>query len=509
MELFLEEWISHPEYWFSGNDTFITNKYAYLLTTQQWDEENTSIRYHLSFLILYDQLPRHMYRNADPDNIIGIYLEKALFLYNFIYKNAKLNTNDLTPVEWCFFSLPVRHNKVPAEIIQVIRDTWFRVIKTTSDPSQYIRFLKSTYHRLNINEADYLEYSDSEYKVTSFVDYIDILSNCPFSLKTTLSEDTEIYKTIENFVLKHNLDDIIISLSGGVDSMVCSVILKNLQEKYQFSLRAVHIDYDNRSYNEFEFVKDWCAFIKIPLYTRHITEINRKNCMEYGMRKTYEDYTKKVRFGSYKAISTFPKVIMGHNYDDCFENILTNISNKDKYDNLKGMCEDQYVDGIHFLRPMLNIKKKDIYLFAYNNNVPYLHDSTPEWSQRGKIRDAIMPAFNKWNKDAIPGFFELSETLQEYDKIVSKLVDGAFTNDKNVIKVPCSELILSKLVWRRLFDNMSVYLSQKSLANFISKLTHTYYDLKYQKNKKQKAILNKKTTVQYSIGDGLLTLRII
>ena len=511
MENFLDDWLSHPIYWFSGNDEIITEKYKTLLDTAVWDTENTSITYHLAFIILYDQIPRHVYRQNDPENAVLIYLQKALYIHNFVCKSPLFDTYSFTPLEWCFFNLPVRHNNVPSEIIKVINNTWDR-LKNTNNTDQYVRFLKSTYNRIQMNQKDYLEYNNSEFNVTSFIDYIDILANCPLNLKVTHDiEETDIYKNIEDFVIKHNLfKEVIISLSGGVDSVVCSFVLKKLQEKWKFNLIAVHIDYANRSYKEFEFVKEWCAYIKVPLYTRHITEINRNDCMEYGMRSIYEDYTKKVRFDTYKAVSDSPNVILGHNYDDCFENILTNISNKDKYDNLTGFKESQHIDDIRFLRPILDIKKKDIYLFAYNNNIPYLCDSTPDWSQRGKIRDHVRPTINKWNKEAIPGFFELANTLSEYEGIVKNIVSSLIIVVKDVHKLPCSSIIFSKITWKHIFENLSIYtISQKSLLNFLQKLEHTYYDLKYQKNKKQMAILNKNTTIQYSFGDGFLSFRII
>lgn len=508
MDKFLEDWLSHPDYWFSGNDDLITEKYKDLLATSVWDTENTSIRYHLSFIILYDQIPRHVYRNGDQ---VPIYLKKALYIFNFVNKSPLFDTDYFTPLEWCFFNLPVRHNNVSNEIFKVINDTWTRV-KNTTDTEQYIRFLKSSYNRINVNQKEYLEYSNSEYNVTSFVDYIDVLANCPLNLKTTEFEETHLYKTIEGFIHKNNYQDIIISLSGGVDSMVCSFILKKLQEKLHFNIIAVHIDYANRSYKEYEFVKDWCAFIKLPVYTRHITEINRTDCMNHGMRSIYEEYTKKVRFETYKAVSDSPKVILGHNYDDCFENILTNICNKDKYENLTGINESQNIENIHFLRPMLDIKKKEIYLFAYNHNIPYLHDSTPDWCQRGKIRDSVKPVLNKWHKEAIPGFFELSKTLAEYEGIVKSvvntmvIVEGASGSE---MKIPFSSFILCKIIWKHIFYNLSIYnISQKSLSNFLEKLEHTFYNLKYQKNTKVKTILTKNSMIEYRIGDGFLSFRI-
>ena len=508
MEHFLDEWISHPEYWFSGNDDIICEKYSGLLKSETWDVHNASIRYHLGFLVFYDQIPRHMYRKSGPQKIIELYLEKALYIYNYIYNSLDFNIDSFTAIEWCFFNLPIRHNNQSNDIIRVIHETWKR-LKKNPDEKQYVRFLKSTYKRMKINQKDYIEFSNDQYRVSNFLDYVDILSNYSPVINTTITEDAVIYKTIEEFVIKNKLDDIIISLSGGVDSMVCATVLKKLQAKYEFNLVAVHIDYANRTYKEYEFVKDWCAFMKIPLYTRHITEINRKDCMDHGMRNIYEEYTKDVRFETYKAVSMFPKVILGHNSDDCFENILTNICNKEKYDNLKGITSHQFNGAVNILRPMLNIKKKDIYLFAYNNKIPYLHDSTPEWSQRGQIRDTVKPVLNKWNREIVPSFFELSKLLSEYEVIIHGVVNNLIVNiDDDMFKIPCGSMMMSKIIWRKILDNLMIYVSNRSLDNLIEKIENMYYDLSYQKNSKKKAILNKTTMIHYSIGNGFLTVQI-
>ena len=43
------------------------------------------------------------------------------------------------------------------------------------------------------------------------------------------------------------------------------------------------------------------------------------------------------------------------------------------------------------LRSLLNVSKNNIYQFVQKHNIPYVKNSTPEWSQRGKIRNNIVP----------------------------------------------------------------------------------------------------------------------
>lgn len=153
-----------------------------------------------------------------------------------------------------------------------------------------------------------------------------------------------------------------------------------------------------------------------------------------GFKKFIRSYTKNVRYQSYLDVAKINSwddgtwgVILGHNHDDCIENIFTNIINKTKYKNLYGMEFKSLINfkskQICFIRPMLNISKEQIYDFAHQTNIPYLFDSTPKWSQRGKIRDIVRPALIEWNKSSIEGIDELSKVMTDCIDCVDMIVD--------------------------------------------------------------------------------------
>jgi tRNA(Ile)-lysidine synthetase-like protein len=265
-------------------------------------------------------------------------------------------------------------------------------------------------------------------------------------------------------------DRLVLSISGGVDSMVCSWILKS----YKINFCCVHINYSNRpeSVKEEQFVKEWCEILGVKLWVRRIGEINRAKCMENNLRDLYETYTRDVRYKTYQHVCLNPWVILGHNRDDCFENILTNLSKKSKFDNLNGMNLYSFIDNnsqpIHFLRPMLSIEKKSIYKYAHLNNIPYLFDSTPKWSQRGKIRDSVKPTLEKWNLHIIDGIFEIAGKLTEYDQLINILVKdwvGKIKDGEIICEV--SEIPLTKLFWEKIFNLSNIKISSNSLNNFI------------------------------------------
>jgi tRNA(Ile)-lysidine synthase TilS/MesJ len=86
-------------------------------------------------------------------------------------------------------------------------------------------------------------------------------------------------------------------------------------------------------------------------------------------------------------------------------------------------------------RPFLNIEKKYIISYAIANKIPFLYDSTPKWSVRGKIRDIIKPALIKLkNNDEqednsiIEAFFDLKEYISDTQNIINDLIINNLTS---------------------------------------------------------------------------------
>ena len=80
------------------------------------------------------------------------------------------------------------------------------------------------------------------------------------------------------------------------------------------------INYMNRPTYEHEeaFVKYMCRQLDIPLYIRRIEEIQRTRDKN---REDYEKYTHDIRFNCYRMFDN-SLIILGHNYDDCLENVF-------------------------------------------------------------------------------------------------------------------------------------------------------------------------------------------
>ena len=133
-----------------------------------------------------------------------------------------------------------------------------------------------------------------------------------------------LFCTVKNSYLTNIKPKIVIlSLSGGVDSMVSAIrLLRDLNQS--IIVKAVHINYHNRETSDLEekFVSWFCKSINLELYVGHIKNVKRNNCE----REFYENITKKIRFDTYKYLINLYRtyeindceifVVLGHNKDD-------------------------------------------------------------------------------------------------------------------------------------------------------------------------------------------------
>ena len=471
---FRKDWFNNTCWWFNKNDEYdlyITENYGYLL-----DIPNDTGFDILSLILIYDQLPRHIFRHQQANHVIDWFLQKALRCHSL--HDVEYEEN-LLAIEWTFFMLPLRHTNSCSTILFVVKKTWDRLDKTkdVDEINTYKRFIKASLTRLNTNDQSGL----IKIAIQHDIPYDNLLDFAPLSNVWGICQNN--LQDIQPHINDINIQQpIIISLSGGVDSMVCSYLLANSRLIDKSRLIAVHINYNNRVKcdQEVSFLYDWCRYLNIPLFVRKIEEIKRASCMKFELRDLYETYTRNVRYGTYKSAvkDVQPQVVLGHNLDDRFENIMTNIAHKNKYENLNGMEVVSCQDDIVFIRPLLDVSKDDIIKFARSHNIPYLPNSTPTWSQRGQIRNSIVPILDKWDSNFTKGMFVLSDTLGSLHKMLQTSVrqfinTGITRQDDNRTIFECTltsieDLQDNGIFWKELIQCLFKKTpSSKSIENLV------------------------------------------
>lgn len=459
-------WFSRPDMWFSpssADDKAIHHSlFRHVAPAMNITPSCQDDALHIGRIILLDQVPRHSKRVIGlPSKNIKAYTKTARKISYSLLERL----HDFTPEKLCFILLPLRHLKCPKDIKRTI-DVMKRVRNDTGH-SICTRFLRAAYKDLLLanNKTKLAISTEANYEYESVLE----TGTMDFSIPTALDNR-----------LKHCFHDIptyMVSLSGGVDSVLCLVCMLSMG----MSPCAVHINYMNRetSLQEESFVTDLCRRLRVKLFVRRFDEIKRNDID----RDIYEEVTKLARFDCYRRIGG--KVILGHHRDDSLENIVSNISQGKKFNNLRGMDRHMDMLGVHLCRPLLQLGKSDILSFAHHWGIPYLYDSTRQECTRGRLRKFI-PQMDAFDKTLTPG-------LHKVDRVLHELFLQLETQCKDIAKQAiqsnnyCSFRIpvdFGAIAWRTLLSSLGFYhISNKSIDNLVWKITKAPRSRRHMLNK--------------------------
>ena len=240
-----------------------------------------------------------------------------------------------------------------------------------------------------------------------------------------------------------NCKTFIVSLSGGVDSMVLlSILIKINIERIknklsEFKLIALHINYNLRSESIYEktFLEKFCKKWNIIFHNKEINvnnsllNNNRTSITVDGKvlkRQKFEELTKEIRFEFYRNICKKYDgygVFLGHHMDDIIENIFTNSLKGHNIMDLEVIKSISNNKGIKILRPFLELNKQDILKYASDFKIPYFKDTTPKWSRRGKMRNEIFPLLDSvFNQSWRNKLKEIGEQSNNWNQTIDKVI---------------------------------------------------------------------------------------
>jgi len=338
--------------------------------------------------------------------------------------------------------------------------------------------MKTTlYNLIYSSNLDYMDFD----RFNSILEYV---PDVKLKIHKQNIMDEDIMKTISEFCKRLDNKKVLVSLSGGVDSMVLITILHWLD----FPIIAAHINYNNRDETkiEQEFLEQWCKYNGIKLYIKNINDIKRSTTK----RSDYETITKNMRLDFYKEIITnenIDYVLLAHHKDDIIENVFANICRGRNYLDLAVIREHTTISSIKIGRPMINYYKTAIYEFAHKYQVPYFLDTTPKWSVRGKYRDIISPAIeDAFTQNVKENLLCISDQADQWNTLIEKEIlrpfiekvkfninDYSKSIEFNIEKYIDYPLAFWNVVLMNLFNQFgSKAPSKKSIQTFINTIKY-------------------------------------
>jgi tRNA(Ile)-lysidine synthetase-like protein len=430
------------------------------LTPEKQKEADETIRDHfwtidstketLAGQIIYmDQFSRHFCR-------LGLFTEQDVTDYRQIAIKLVMAYLDqlvaMDEVEILFTLMPFKHLKQYEFIFNYLHTIWLpHKCKPLTDFPDLMRFYMDTYKKAytpeTITFGILTDHPKGPYDPNLICD------SYPFLYTDPEWAAKGYYDSTLTAALKSYTKGLV-SLSGGVDSMVMLAYLKHLNA----DVGAVHIIYGNRieSEHEYRFLAEYCKKLKVPLYAYRIPWLRRSKVD----RQFYEDMTRQLRFWVYRQVATDPStpIFMGHIQDDVVENIWTNIASCTHTGNLKKMRHEETQMGVRIVRPFLTAEKRYMYAASETLGIPYLKNTTPSWSNRGKFREHFHKStVNQFGPNIDHKVIAFAEAMEKQAKLVRMFLYEpmyASFKDRTMDIGPAIKADLDAAAWAGIFEHV-------------------------------------------------------
>ena len=186
---------------------------------------------------------------------------------------------------------------------------------------------------------------------------------------------------------------LVLGFSGGADST--ALALKLLSANIPFE--AVHFHHHLRKESadlDAKFCKKFCKKNDIPF---ELIDIPVKKLKQ--KREGIESAARRLRMDYWNRHYAYPQtaVLLAHHKDDILENLFIRTMRGSSSSGLSGLRRKKVIDGVTYLRPLLNLTKEDILEFLKENKADWCEDESNKENifTRNIIRNQIIPTFQK------------------------------------------------------------------------------------------------------------------
>lgn len=227
-----------------------------------------------------------------------------------------------------------------------------------------------------------------------------------------------------DYILKQdnliNNKKLVVAVSGGIDSLALTFLIKKWADSNNIKLIAITVDHKLRktSTDEAVYVNE--------LLTKYDIE---HHILSWDGEKPTTNIENIAREARYKLIFNFCKknnintILLGHHLQDQAENFLIRLFRGSGITGLSSMKMITERDGFILIRPLLNIRKEDLKQYLIQNNIKWIEDESNDDDKylRNKIR-IFLNSFD--NKDNIVRHINNTiNTFQTAESIITNTVN--------------------------------------------------------------------------------------
>ena len=202
-------------------------------------------------------------------------------------------------------------------------------------------------------------------------------------------KDKQTLKIYKEFERELNLnDDFIVAVSGGPDSLALSYLSKVYSFKKSIKVKYFIIDHKLRSNSSHEAKFAKKLLLKIKANLSILTWVGKKpknNIQSIARHKRYSLLINQAKKFNIQNI------VLGHQKDDLFENFFLRILRGSGLTGISSFDKKSQNQKINFIRPLLNVPKKDLENIAKKVFNTYVKDPSNQNDtfKRVKIRNFL------------------------------------------------------------------------------------------------------------------------
>lgn len=221
---------------------------------------------------------------------------------------------------------------------------------------------------------------------------------------------------------------IIVSVSGGVDSMVLLDVLLAMHTP----LVVAHVNHQKRTASdaEYEAIEHHCKNLGIPFEGTHYNDQNGN--FQANARAFRLSFLKDT---ARKHGTTH--IMTAHHFDDRVETFLMRMIEGRSLNGLNPMEPRTHADGFTLIKPFLNTPKSTIEDYAHKHGVHYYEDTSNKDTAytRNYIRHEIIPRFKRLNASFDDTVLDLMDEIAEADVFLEKAVTSHPSFQKDTVLV--------------------------------------------------------------------------
>ena len=182
-----------------------------------------------------------------------------------------------------------------------------------------------------------------------------------------------------------------LAVSGGADSTALAVLMAGLMREHGFRAVVLHVDHGIRddSADDALFVKQLAKKLKLPFRGTRVKVVRRRG-------ESLEMAARRERLAFFSRMTSrlgLDAIATGHHADDVAETFLMRLARGSGPDGLAGLKRISHVDGITFIRPLLDVRDSELKDFLRRRNIAWHEDCTNADTSilRNKVRHVILP----------------------------------------------------------------------------------------------------------------------